>query len=135
MRWGSLLLKRHTSTLSYEERRQLQPMPLCNCHPERTICHSNSVAMATKMLFCLAVWLVKEQVAVAAMDGPNPALALQLLEQIRSQFPNSRRADRLTVSEILPHEPLPPHWVFVMHQLRGATPACSGGGTRYGCCG
>ena len=34
---------------------------------------------------------------MAAMDGPNPALALQLLEQIRSQFPGSRRADRLTV--------------------------------------
>jgi len=43
------------------------------------------------------VWLVKEQVALAAMDGPNPALALRLLESIRSQFPNSRRADRLTV--------------------------------------
>lgn len=34
---------------------------------------------------------------MAAMDGPNPNLALQLLEQIRNQFPNSRRADRLTV--------------------------------------
>lgn len=34
---------------------------------------------------------------MAAMDGPNPALALQLLEQIRGQFPGSRRADRLTV--------------------------------------
>ena len=38
---------------------------------------------------------------MAAMDGPNPALALQLLEQIRGQFPGSRRADRLTVDSII----------------------------------
>jgi hypothetical protein len=43
---------------------------------------------------------------VAAMDGPNPALALQLLEQIRSQFPGSRRADRLTVCGLMLHAPV-----------------------------
>mmetsp|Transcript_9694 Transcript_9694/g.29206 ORF Transcript_9694/g.29206 Transcript_9694/m.29206 type:complete len:301 (+) Transcript_9694:224-1126(+) len=42
------------------------------------------------------LWLVKEQVAIAAMDGPNVKLALQLVDQIRKQFPDSKRGDRLT---------------------------------------
>lgn len=42
------------------------------------------------------LWLVKEQVAIAAMDTPHTKLALQLVEQIRQQFPNSKRADRVT---------------------------------------
>lgn len=42
------------------------------------------------------LWLVKEQVAIAAMDSPHPKLALQMVDHIRKQFPNSKRADRVT---------------------------------------
>lgn len=44
-----------------------------------------------------AAWLVKEQVAVAAMDCNAGRFAYQLVENIRKQFPSSKRADRLTV--------------------------------------
>ena len=53
------------------------------------------------------MWLVKEQVAVAAMDGPSVKLALQLVDQIRRQFPDSKRSDRLTV-RLSPRPPTHP---------------------------
>ena len=35
---------------------------------------------------------------MAAMDGQHKDLALRLMDSIRAQFPNSKRADRLTVT-------------------------------------
>ena len=45
------------------------------------------------------VWLVYEQVAIAALDTRAMELAVPLVQRIRKKFPTSSRTYRLTVSE------------------------------------
>lgn len=44
-----------------------------------------------------AVWLVYEQVAIAALDTRAMELAISLIQKIRKKFPTSSRTYRLTV--------------------------------------
>lgn len=46
----------------------------------------------------LAVWLVYEQVAIAALDCRALDLAVKLVSKIRKRFPKSSRTHRLMVS-------------------------------------
>lgn len=49
------------------------------------------------IFLCFAVWLITEQVAVAAMDTKALQLAVELVGDIKRKFPSSQRAIRLTV--------------------------------------
>lgn len=49
-----------------------------------------------------AVWLIYEQVAIAALDTRAMELAISLVQKIRKKFPNSTRTYRLTVRLIIP---------------------------------
>lgn len=44
-----------------------------------------------------AVWLVTEQVAVAALDTRAFELAIELVRDVKKKFPDSQRTVRLTV--------------------------------------
>lgn len=46
---------------------------------------------------CYAVWLVHEQVAMAALDCGALAFAVDLIKAVRKKFPDSVRAKRLQV--------------------------------------
>lgn len=48
------------------------------------------------------VWLIMEQVAMAALDVKELYLALSLIKEIRGKFPQSQRTLRLTVRPLLP---------------------------------
>lgn len=52
--------------------------------------------LSTPRLSC-AVWLVYEQVAIAALDSRAMALATSLIQKVRKKFPKSSRTHRLTV--------------------------------------
>jgi len=47
--------------------------------------------------FSGAVWLITEQVALAAMDTGALELAVELVKDVKKKFPSSQRAIRLTV--------------------------------------
>ena len=48
----------------------------------------------------IAVWLVYEQVAIAALDTRAMELAISLIQKIRKKFPTSSRTYRLTVRNV-----------------------------------
>ena len=45
-----------------------------------------------------AVWLIMEQVVMAALDVKELALALSYIKEIKGKFPKSQRCIRLSVS-------------------------------------
>ena len=45
-----------------------------------------------------AVWLIMEQVAIAALDTSALDLAAELIKDIKAKFPESERSTRLAVS-------------------------------------
>lgn len=49
-----------------------------------------------------AVWLIMEQVAIAALDTRALDLAAELIKDIKAKFPESERSTRLAVSSSLP---------------------------------
>ena len=62
-------------------------------------CQSLHVRQHFIKSFCLyAVWLVYEQIAIAALDCRASDLASKLVTKIRKRFPKASRTHRLTVS-------------------------------------
>ena len=49
-----------------------------------------------------AVWVVMEQVAEAALDVKALDLAFTIVQEIRKKFPETQRAQRITVSSPFP---------------------------------
>lgn len=85
--------------MQYDATKQPGRWPYVGTYQSRCRVQYHVTELFHQRLRCVcAVWLVKEQVCIAAMDGPHPKLALQMVEQIRHQFPNSKRADRVTVA-------------------------------------
>lgn len=56
-----------------------------------------SVPAVSSLRLPPAVWTLHEQVAVAALDIGNSALALSLVQNVHRAFPEGARASRLTV--------------------------------------
>ena len=66
--------------------------------------------LSTCRLSC-AVWLVYEQVAIAALDSRAMALATSLIQKIRKKFPKSSRTHRLTVRQPISYPPPIPKYL------------------------
>ena len=81
---------------------QIIVLPLASCQTnlfsvrtQKPRCHGFKL-----MIFLMetAVWQVHEQVAIAAMDVRSMDLAFSLVQAVRRRFPDSARAERLTVT-------------------------------------
>ena len=59
-----------------------------------------SLGLSQRTRVSCAVWLVYEQVAIAALDTRAKELAVSLVQKIRKKFPNSSRTYRLTVRHL-----------------------------------
>ena len=59
--------------------------------------HCACALSALKWDQTLAVWLLKEQVAIAALDTRALDLAADLIKDIKGRFPESERSTRLAV--------------------------------------
>ena len=67
-----------------------------------------------------AVWLIMEQVAIAALDTRALDLAAELIKDIKAKFPESERSTRLAVRAYTP----PRHVTMAMSNLAGYCRCC-----------
>jgi hypothetical protein len=88
-RYGSLLLRHCRSSLSEEE---------CACLACPCVSSPIHMCMTGLIMLCTtAVWLVHEQVAVAAMDSASLPFAASLIKAVKRRFPTASRTRRLQV--------------------------------------
>lgn len=89
----------------YNLQRLAAAVPEEECKMTKTHTHTVHGCIACLRLYqhtllSCAVWLIYEQVAIAALDTRAMELAISLIQKIRKKFPNSSRTYRLTVRHL-----------------------------------